>query len=322
MKSFFYFIASFLIFAGGCTSTEPVDIDSKNLLKTVQIISHDSLEGRAFSTLGNIKAQKIINRNFTKIGLQTGKNRRYFQEFSYSFKGEKRQEIFPIKKPKENFSNVPDTTLTGRNIVGTLKGKINKSIIITAHFDHLGIKNGNIYNGADDNASGVAALFTIAEYFKKNPTNHDLIFAAFDAKEFGSLGAEYFLKNYEDKENIVLNINLDMIAHSDYDPILFACGLHHHPNLRKPLERIKSDEVTLLFGHDDPLNRDQTDWTFSSDHKVFHKENIPFIYFGVESHKDYHRHTDNYETINPEFYIETVKIIIQAIKNFDEFLLD
>ncbi len=318
----FYWIVAFIIIAGSCNKPEPIQIDSEKLLQNVRIISNDSLEGRAFSTSGNYKTQKIIIDNFTQIGLQYITNNGYIQEFSYFFQKKKRQEVFPIRNPKENFSNVPDTTAIGANIIGMLKGKTNKSIVITAHFDHLGIKKGKIFNGADDNASGTAALFAIAEYFTQHPTNHDLIFAALDAEEIGSLGAEYFLKNYKEKENIVLNINMDMIAHSDYDPELFACGLFHYPVLRKPLERIDSDKVALLFGHDDPENKEQSDWTFSSDHRVFYKEKIPFIYFGVEDHKDYHRHTDKYSTINPDFYIESVKIIIQAIKNYDEYLID
>ena len=322
MKPNFYWIVSFFVIAGSCSKPEPIKIDSEKLLKNVRIIASDSLEGRAFSTPGNHKAQKIIIDNFTQIGLQNVTNNGYVQEFSYSFQKKKRQEVFPIKKPKDNFSNVPDTTVAGANIIGMLKGKVNKSIVITAHYDHLGIKKGKIFNGADDNASGTAALFAIAEYFKMHPTNHDLIFVALDAEEIGSLGAEFFLQNFKEKENIVLNINMDMIAHSDYDPELFACGLFHHPHLRKPLERIDSDKVTLLFGHDDADNKEQSDWTFSSDHSEFHKEKIPFIYFGVEDHKDYHRHTDKYATINPDFYIEAVKIIIQAIKNYDEHLID
>lgn len=68
-----------------------------------------------------------------------------------------------------------------------------------------------------------------------------------------------------------------MISHSDYNPELFAAGLHHYPDLRKPLELIYSEKVILLFGHDDPENKEQSDWTFSSDHRVFHREKIPFI---------------------------------------------
>lgn len=322
MKINYTLIAAFLLIASSCSKPKEIDIDSKKLLENVKILSNDSLEGRYFSTPGNYKAQKFIVSKFKEVGLKTVSQNNYLQEFPYTFKGQKRQDVFPIEKPKEDLSNVPDTTAIGGNVLGMLKGQTNKTFVITAHFDHLGIKDGKIFNGADDNASGTAALFTIASYFKDKPTHHNLIFAAVDAEEIGSLGAEYFLKNYKEKENIVLNINLDMIAHSDYDPELFACGLYHYPNLRKPLKKIKSDKIILLFGHDAPEDKDQSDWTFSSDHRVFHREKIPFIYFGVPDHKDYHRSTDTYATINTDFYIESVKVIIQAIENFDDYLND
>jgi Zn-dependent M28 family amino/carboxypeptidase len=322
MKIKLFFVVSFLILLGSCSKPKPIEINSEEILEDVKTLSNDSLEGRAFSKTGNYKAQKFIEEKFRKIGLQTIAQNGYLQEFDYNFQGKKRQKIFPIKNPKANFSNVSDTIATGGNIIGMLKGQINKTIVITAHYDHLGIIDGRIYNGADDNASGTAALFAIAEYFKTRPTRHNLIIAAVDAEEIGSLGAEYFLNNYSDKNNISLNINLDMISHSDYDPELFACGLFHYPELRRPLERAKSEKIVLLFGHDDPENKEQSDWTFTSDHRVFHREKIPFIYFGVEDHKDYHRHTDNFATINTDFYIEAIKTIIRSIENFDEFLND
>jgi hypothetical protein len=322
MKIHNLILAVFLLMLWSCSKPKEINIDSKKLLKNVQILSNDSLEGRYFSKPGNYKTQKFIIKKFKEVGLQAMYQNNYLQEFSYTFKGQKRQDVFPIEKPTENLSNVPDTTAIGGNIIGMLKGETNKTIVITAHFDHLGIKDGKIFSGADDNASGTAALFTIAEYFKNKPIHHNLIFAAVDAEEIGSLGAEYFLKNFKNKENIVLNINLDMISHSDFDPELFASGLYHYPDLRKSLEKIKSEKIKLLFGHDSPENKEQSDWTFSSDHKVFHREKIPFIYFGVPDHKDYHRSTDTYATINKGFYIESVKVIIQAIENFDVYLVD
>ncbi|WP_397446994.1 M20/M25/M40 family metallo-hydrolase [Polaribacter sp. R77954] len=312
-------VVAFLMIFGSCKEPKPIDINTDKLLENIKTLSDDSYQGRAFSRPGNKKAQQFIIDKFTELGIRPAINNNYLQEFSHTFKGKARHEVFPMvkRKPLNDYSNVPDTTAAGANVIAMLKGQTNKDFIITAHFDHLGVRDERIYNGADDNASGTAALFTIAEYFKDKPTQHNLIFAAVDAEEIGSLGAEYFLKNYSNKPNIALNINLDMIAHSDYDPELFASGLYHHPNLRKPLEKIYSEKIMLLFGHDDPENKAQSDWTFSSDHRVFHKEKLPFIYFGVPDHKDYHRHTDTYGTINEEFYIEAVKIIIQAIENFD-----
>lgn len=113
---------------------------------------------------------------------------------------------------------------------------------------------------------------------------------------------------------------MDMISHSDYDPELFVCGTYHHINLKDPIEDIKTQYINVLFGHDDPCNKDQYDWTFISDHKVFHREKIPFLYFGVEDHKDYHQPTDTFDTINQEFYIEAVKVIIRPIEVLDEEL--
>ena len=312
----------FLILFASCKEPKVIDIDTDELLENIQIISNDSLEGRLFSSEGNYKTRKFIVKKFQEIGLQSI-NGAYEHEFTSTLTKKTRQETFPIdKKPLDDFSNVPDTTVVGGNAFGMLKGQTNKTFVITAHFDHLGIRDGKIYNGADDNASGVAALFAIANYFKNKPTKHNLVFVAVDAEEVGSLGAEYFLKNYADKDNIALNINLDMIAHSDYDPDLFVSGLYHFPNLRDPLEDIYSEKINLLFGHDDPNNREQADWTFSSDHRVFYREKIPFIYFGVPDHKDYHRPSDTFATINQEFYIEAVKIVIQAIENLDEELSD
>ena len=192
--------------------------------------------------------------------------------------------------------------------------------MVTAHYDHLRIKKGFIFNGADDNASGVSALFAIAKYFKNKPTKHTLVFAAVDAQESGSLGAQDLINTYPNKNDIALNINMDMISHSDFDPELFVCGTYHYVNLKSPIEDIKAECVRVLFGNDDPYNKEQYDWTFISDHKVSHREQIPFLYFGVEDHKDYHQHTDTFDTINQEFYIESVKVIIRTIEKLNELL--
>jgi Zn-dependent M28 family amino/carboxypeptidase len=149
-----------------------------------------------------------------------------------------------------------------------------------------------------------------------------LYFAAVDAEEIGSLGCEYLLEHFPiDIENIVLNVNMDMIAHND-SLELYASGLYHYPNLKQPLDNLDPSDITLLFGHDDPNEKDVDDWTNSSDHRVFHKRQIPFIYFGVEDHEDYHKDTDTYDKINEAFYVKAVTLIIDAIRKYDSFLID
>ena len=301
----------------GCShqSSKTIEIDEAILLGNLKEISSDAYEGRGFSKPGNYKAQEFIATQFKKLNLAPFLEEGYIQKFPYTFKERRRQRMFPIANPDKDFKNVPDTTVVGGNVLAQIKGKKEQIIIITGHLDHLGIRNGKIYNGADDDASGTAALVSIAAYFKKKQPNHTLVFAAVDAEEIGSLGADYLVKNFPtDLSKVVLNVNMDMIAHSDKE--IYASGLYHYPHLKKSLEGIETP-ITLLFGHDDPKNKTLDDWTGSSDHRIFHNQKIPFIYFGVEDHKDYHKDTDTFENINQEFYVNAVKLIIKAIENLD-----
>ncbi|RRN77328.1 M20/M25/M40 family metallo-hydrolase, partial [Pseudoxanthomonas sp. SGD-10] len=182
-----------------------------------------------------------------------------------------------------------------------------------------GIQNGKIYNGADDNASGVAALFYLAEYFIKNKPNHTLIFAAFDAEEAGFKGSSYFIEDYlKESNNIILNVNMDMIGISPKNEI-YISGTYHHPFFKEYIPKSKR-HAKIRLGHDN-INTDMDDWTNQSDHYPFFEQGIPFLYFGVENHKHYHQPTDTYENINKKFYNSTVEIILETLKNLDEGLM-
>ena len=322
MKNYLCFIACFvtLLACKNNSSNEKIEVNEKMLLNNLKIISHDTMQGRFFGTEGNYKTQKYIEQQFDSLGIESAFTSGSVQKFPFTFTGKFRQRLYPILNPADDFSNVPDTTVTGGNVVTMIKGESEKTIVITGHLDHLGVKDGEIFNGADDDASGTAALLTIANYFKNKSPKHTLIFAAVDAEEIGSLGCDYLLDNFPLAiENIVLNVNMDMIANND-SLQLYASGLYHYPNLKQPLNDLKATKINLLFGHDDPNNKELDDWTFSSDHRQFHKRGIPFIYFGVEDHKDYHKPTDTYENINKEFYVQAVKLIIEAIEEYDSFL--
>ncbi len=292
------------------------------LLHNLKVISHDSLEGRFFGTEGNYKAQKYIAEQFDSLGVEPLIASGFIQNFTYTFKKEFRQKVYPIPDPGKDFANVPDTTVAGGNVLAFIKGKTNKNIIITAHFDHLGIMDGEIFNGADDNAAGTSALISIASYFKDRSPKHNLVFAAVDAEEINSLGCQHFLDNSPfSLKDIALNINLDMISHNDSRE-LYASGFYHNPALKKALENIETYDLKLLFGHDKPGILGQDDWTYSSDHRVFFNKDIPYVYFGVEDHEDYHRPSDTFENINQEFYQSAVRLIINAIESFDSYLYE
>src|SRR5690606_3119976 len=137
-------------------------------------------------------------------------------------------------------------------------------------------------------------------------------------EERGLQGARHFVANLPvAKESIVLNVNMDMLSRSDKGE-LYAAGTFHYPQFKPALEAVKKKaKVKLLLGHDDPkLGRN--DWTNQSDHAAFHREKIPFIYFGVEDHADYHRPTDEYANIQPEFYVKAVETVLALISEIDK----
>ncbi|MDO7171006.1 M28 family peptidase [Mariniflexile sp. AS56] len=267
-----------------------------SLLQHIKTLSSDAFEGRRTGTKGGEKAEKyIINQFVAAHVLPLGKS--YTQPFSFSNEGKQYK---------------------GSNVLGLIKGALypEKYVVISAHYDHEGIKNGQIYNGADDDASGVSALFSFAEYFKNNPPKHSVILAAFDAEELGLQGSKYFVNHsIIPLKHIMVNLNLDMISRSDKKE-LFAVGTVHNETLKHVIvDHDYSLKMSLLTGHDEGNWKDN--WTYASDHANFHKKKIPFLYFGVDDHEDYHKPTDDYENIHPEFYIEAVKVIMSVFEKID-----
>jgi len=276
-------------------------INANQLLRDVEALSADDMQGRGIGTPGGAKARDYVIARFKEAGLKSF-GTSYLQPFDFTARsGEK---------------------VNGVNVTGYIAGKNNpeKYIVVTAHYDHVGINNGEIYNGADDDASGTAALFALANYFKEKRPSHSIIFVAFDGEESGLRGSRKFVAEPPvKKESIVLNINMDMVAHNDKNE-LYAAGAFHYPTLKPMLETIaKNAKVKLLLGHDRPELKSD-DWTNQSDHFAFHQAKIPFIYFGVEDHKDYHKPTDDFVNINQEFYVRAVETILEAVKIFDKNL--
>ena len=277
-------------------------VNAKTLLDDIKTLAADEMRGRGAGSPENQKAREFVEERFKEAGLKPLETS-YLQEF-------------PLRSRNNTEAG------KGTNVIGLIKGRKmpEKYIVITAHYDHVGVNDGEIYNGADDNASGTAALFALAAYFKKNQPAYSLLFVAFDAEERGLQGARHFVGNLPvKKESVLLNINMDMISRNDKKE-LYAIGTFHYPSLKPHLEKIaKRAPVKLLLGHDRPeLGRD--DWTNQSDHGAFHQAKIPFIYFGVEDHADYHRPTDDFANIDQEFYVKAVETILLAVKEMDKNL--
>lgn len=270
-------------------------VDAARLLEDVRTLSADSMEGRGAGTKGGELARAYVERRFSEAGLA------------------------PLWSSFEQPFDLPSKG-KGVNLVGYVKGTKypERLIVISAHYDHLGVRDGKVYNGADDNASGVAVLLQLAAHYggAARP-EHSLVFAALDAEEIGLVGARELVQKLKaEKRDVALDVNLDMVGHSERGE-LYASGLYHTPTLRPALEQIAAAApIKLLLGHDRP-EQGHDDWTNQSDQYAFYKAGIPFVYFGVEDHKDYHKPTDDFDTLTRDFFIGAAETILNAVSTLD-----
>lgn len=257
------------------------------------------MAGRRAGQPGMVKARQFLVKRFDELGLVPAGTDGYLHAYR------------------------ADDEVVGINIVGRSPGLVMalRPIVITAHYDHLGEKNGKIYHGADDNASGVAALLALADYFRRNPSRHPLIFVAIDHEEQGMQGAAALFKDaILDPARLALNINLDMLSR-DTDQLLFAVGTYQHPQLLPFIELAqKNSLVTLRAGHDRPrsLAGETPDWSRASDHREFADRQVPFLYFGVPDHIDYHRSSDTFERADLAFYHKVSDTVLSVLLLIDQ----
>jgi Zn-dependent M28 family amino/carboxypeptidase len=273
-------------------------VDGGRLLRDLKTLSADSMEGRLPGTPGGAKARAYILRRFKEAGIQRIGNS-YERPFTFRGRGDSKDR-------------------GGVNVVGVVRGRREpgRYIVLTAHYDHLGVRDGQIFNGADDNASGVAAMLAIAARLSAATPEHSVIFAALDAEESGLNGARAFLADPPvPRDAIALNVNLDMVAR-DANNVLYASGTFHYPLLKAYLKDAARAPVTLRLGHDG-TNAKEDDWTRDSDHYPFHQAGIPFVYFGVEDEAQHHKATDDAESVTTEFFIGAANTILAAVRTFD-----
>ncbi len=283
---------------------EPIAAD--RLMADVQALSAPGMEGRGTGTAGGAKARAFIRERFQAVGLE---------DLGGGFEAP----FVPTRRPGTPPADSQSASgPQAANVVGLCRGTDRDLpfIVVSAHYDHLGIRSGVVYPGADDNASGVAALLQLAEACVERPFRHSLIFVAFDAEEMGLQGARAFVASPPvPKDRLALNVNLDMVARGDRSE-LYLAGLSRHPQLKALVQPVSPrPPVAVLFGHDSGGGSD--DWTSQSDHGAFHSAGIPFLYFGVEDHADYHQPTDTAEKIDPRFFAAAVGTVLDTLRALD-----
>jgi len=272
-------------------------LDSAQLLRDLGVLAADSMEGRRVGTPGGAKARAYLLSRLNAIG------------------------IAPLGAALEApFSTTGrgGNTIAGVNLVGVVRGSRvpDRYVVLTAHYDHVGVRNNEIYRGADDNASGTSGVLAIAKWLKANPPQHSVVIALFDGEESGLLGARAFVEAAPvPLDRMIANVNLDMVSRNDRNE-LWAAGAARHPALRPLLDStVRVAPVTLKLGHDSGGGQD--DWTSQSDHGAFHAKGIPWVYFGVEDHPDYHKPSDTADKVPASFFFRSVTTVAEFVRRLD-----
>ncbi len=284
-----------------------VDEDFLQMKVDVIYLSSDNLEGREPGTRGGEEAAAYIAWRFAQIGLKpAARGRSWFQPFEFSFR----------KDPHDEAS---EQRRIGKNVLGYLDYGAASTVVITAHYDHLGYgvtgsrylgSEPAIHNGADDNASGVALMLYLAEKLKEDgPRGNNYLFIAFSAEEFGLMGSKFFVEHPTlHLEDINYVINLDMVGRLKGDGTLIVHGTGTSPVWKEALEKIRVGNIRLK--------------TFDSgvgpsDHTSFYLKGLPVLHFFSGQHEDYHKPEDDSALINFDGMYDIGDFILQLIADVD-----
>ncbi|WP_404340630.1 M28 family peptidase [Pseudoalteromonas mariniglutinosa] len=272
----------------------PFDALANTLEQDITSLTATEFMGRKSGTPGALLAGDYITQRFTQLGYIVQE-----QVFSYS------TGLFSTSK--------------GRNIIASQQELCHqcRQVIITAHYDHLGKKGFKLFPGANDNASGVAALLYLAEYFFDHALPYQLLFVATDAEENGLYGSQYLVSQLN-PTHVKMNINLDMLAvKPDHAKLYAFLDKSIKKQYQHNLEKLSDERLTVKVTTSSlQLNRrfnTKIDWRKASDHYSFAKADIAFIYFAMGDDKHHHKSTDHIDNIDQGLYRHTVQKITDFI---------
>jgi hypothetical protein len=263
------------------------------ILEDVTFLADDKLEGRQTGTEGEKAAAAYLVQRFQELDLEPKGTDGYIQMFNFK----------PKTNPHEDvkFTEVSsDSTIVGRNVLGFIDNKSDQTIVIGAHYDHLGyggegsLFRGDekaIHNGADDNASGVALMLNLASKLRATNVNNNYLFIAFSGEEMGLLGSNYFVKNATiDVAKMNYMINMDMVGKMNADSTLAVYGVGTSPRFKQALTA--NNQFFKLVENESGIG--------PSDHTSFYLGDVPVLHFFTGQHEDYHKPGDDASKLNYE----------------------
>jgi hypothetical protein len=278
-------------------------ITQKNVEKHIAFLASDELKGRGTGTKDEQKAADYIAKHFKSLGLEPKGTNGFEQPF------------------KANIDTVH--AVDARNVVAYLDNGADRTIVIGAHYDHLGEgyqrgsleanSKGKIHNGADDNASGVAGVLEMARYYAKNGVkeSHNFLFICFSAEELGLLGSKYYSNNPTiDLSKVNLMLNFDMIGRFDAAKAITVGGWGTSPTWGQVVPPVMEREK-MLFKIDSA-------GAGASDHTSFYVKKIPVLFFFTGVHGDYHKPSDDTQLINFEGEAKILNAVTGIINDIDK----
>lgn len=271
-------------------------------------LSSDYLEGRETGTAGEEKAAAYIASRFAAIGLLPAGGDSYLQPFQFPR---------PTNPHAADNNSHSGEVVNGRNVVAYLNNKAAQTVVIGAHYDHLGygasgsLHAGSpaVHNGADDNASGVAALLYLAERLKDAPgkQRNNYLFIAFSGEEMGLQGSKYYVSHpLKPLEEINYVLNMDMVGRLNDEKVLVVNGTGTSPVWKDALERVAGSRLSLKMGESG---------IGPSDHTSFYLKDIPALHFFSGQHTDYHKPEDDALLVNFEGIVEIADFIYDVIQD-------
>ena len=306
MRTILVLFLAVLVFS--CRETKIISISMED---DVAVLANDSLNGRKTGSEGEKKAAQYIAKRFADLGLQPKGTDGYFQKFTFKASKNPHQEA-------EFTSTKGDSSETAENVIAYLDNNAKNTVVIGAHYDHLGMGgDGSLYregiaihNGADDNASGVAMLLRLANSLQKesSPKKNNYLFIAFSGEEEGLLGSNYFVKNPTiNTKKVAYMLNMDMVGRLNAEKTLAVYGVGTSPILRQTVNANASD--LNIVANESGVG--------PSDHTSFYLADIPVLHFFTGQHEDYHKPSDDTEKVNFAGMEIVSKYIFSIIKDLD-----
>ena len=308
MKKLSPFFA-FLFLLGNVSLHAQLNQEIMEVKTDVVYLAADYCEGRETGTRGETIAAEYIAHRFRAIGLiPKGDEGGWFQKF-------------PFKELVNPHSSDPKDAKegTGKNVVAFVNKGADKTIVIGAHYDHLGMGGSGsldtgepaVHNGADDNASGIAALLKIANFVKNtdHPFKNNFLFIAFSGEEKGLFGSKYYTANPTiDINSINFMFNMDMVGMLNKEKSLAVYGTGTSPIWKEIIEATPNDfKITTAESGVGP-----------SDHTSFYLKDIPVLHFFTGQHQHYHKPTDDSDIVNFGGIVEVSNFMIDLIMKLDD----